>query len=53
MKILSILLSVVLLGLAVPQRQNAAADLLLLNGNIYTVNEKMPRAEAVFTSMLS
>src|SRR3954464_508467 len=47
MKILSILLSVVLLGLAVPQRQNAAADLLLLNGNFYTVNEKMPRAEAV------
>jgi predicted amidohydrolase YtcJ len=47
MKILSILLSVVLLGLAVPQRPNAAADLVLLNGNIYTVNEKMPHAEAV------
>jgi predicted amidohydrolase YtcJ len=47
MKILSILLSVVLLGLAVPQRHSAAADLVLLNGNIYTVNEKMPHAEAV------
>src|SRR4051812_16062921 len=48
MKILSILLSVLLFGLAVPQRQTkASADLILLNGNIYTVNEKMPHAEAV------
>lgn len=47
MKILSILLSVLLFGLAVPQRQAASADLILLNGNIYTVNQKMPHAEAV------
>src|SRR5881394_800589 len=47
MKILSILLSVLLFGLAVPQRQNASADLILLNGNIYTVNQKMAHAEAV------
>ena len=47
MKILSILLSVLLLGLAAPQRQTVTADLILLNGNIYTVNQKMPHAEAV------
>jgi len=47
MKILSILLSVLLFGAAMPQRQAASADLILLNGNIYTVNQKMPHAEAV------
>jgi predicted amidohydrolase YtcJ len=47
MKILSILLSVLLFGAAMPQRQSASADLILLNGNIYTVNQKMPHAEAV------
>jgi predicted amidohydrolase YtcJ len=47
MKILSILLSVLLLGLAAPQRPTVTADLVLLNGNIYTVNQKMPHAEAV------
>jgi len=47
MKILSILLSVLLFGAAMPQRQVASADLILLNGNIYTVNQKMPHAEAV------
>src|ERR1044072_9681541 len=47
MKILSILLTVVLLGWAVPQRQTASADMVLLNGNIYTVNQKMAHAEAV------
>ncbi|HEX3082980.1 MAG TPA: amidohydrolase [Pyrinomonadaceae bacterium] len=47
MKILSIMLTVLLLGLAAPQRQAVTADLILLNGNIYTVNQKMPRAEAV------
>lgn len=47
MKILSILLSVLLLGLAAPQRPAASADLILLNGNIYTVSQKTPHAEAV------
>src|SRR5436190_641546 len=47
MKILSILLSVLLFGLAVPQRQAVSADLILLNGNIYTVNQKMPHAESL------
>ncbi len=47
MKILSILLSVLLLGLSAPQRRVEPADLILLNGNVYTVNEKMPHAEAV------
>src|SRR5436190_2632669 len=47
MMIVSILLSVLLFGAAMPQRQAASADLILLNGNIYTVNQKMPHAEAV------
>lgn len=47
MKILSILLSVLLFDLALPQRQTVSADLILLNGNVYTVNQKMPHAEAV------
>src|SRR4051812_30953873 len=47
MKILSILFTVVLLGLAAPQPQTASADLVLVNGNIYTVNQKMAHAEAV------
>ena len=47
MKLVSILLSVLLLGVAGPQRPAASADLVLLNGNIYTVNQKMPHAEAV------
>ena len=47
MKILSILLSVLLFSLAVPQRRAVPADLILLNGNIYTVNQKRPQAEAV------
>src|SRR5204862_7627626 len=47
MKLLSILLSVLLLGLTVPPGQKSSADLILLNGNIYTVSEKIPHAEAV------
>src|ERR1041385_4469760 len=48
MKFLSVLLSVLLFGLAVPQRRRVEpADLILLNGNVYTVNEKMAHAEAV------
>src|ERR1044072_384770 len=47
MKILSILLTVVLLGWAVPQRHTAAAYMLLLNDNIDRVNQKMAHAEAV------
>jgi predicted amidohydrolase YtcJ len=49
MKILSALLSLLLLGLA-PTAENAQkspADLVFINGNIYTANEKQPRAEAV------
>jgi predicted amidohydrolase YtcJ len=49
MKILSALLSLLLLGLA-PTPENSKkspADLVFINGNIYTANEKQPRAEAV------
>ena len=47
MRILSILLSVLLFGLAAPQSRTAPADLIFLNGNIYTANDRAPDAEAV------
>jgi predicted amidohydrolase YtcJ len=49
MKILSALLSLLMLGLApTPENsQNSPADLVFINGNVYTANEKQPRAEAV------
>ena len=49
MKILSALLSLLLLGLAptTENSQKSPADLVFINGNIYTANEKQPRAEAV------
>ena len=49
MKILSALLSLLLLGLApTPENsQKSPADLVFINGNIYTANDKQPRAEAV------
>jgi len=49
MKILSALLSLLLLGLAptTENSQKSPADLVFFNGNIYTANEKLPRAEAV------
>src|SRR5216684_5185165 len=49
MKFLFALLSLVLLGL-VPTAENSQkspADLVFTNGNIYTANDKQPRAEAV------
>ena len=49
MKILSALLSLLMLGL-VPTFENSQkspADLVFINGNIYTANEKQPQAEAV------
>src|SRR5437870_4377082 len=49
MKILSALLSLLLLGLAptAENSQKTPADLVFINGNIYTANEKQPRAQAV------
>src|SRR5436190_1702050 len=47
MMIVSILLSVLLFGAAMPQRQAASADIVFVNGNIYTANEKQSHAEAV------
>jgi predicted amidohydrolase YtcJ len=47
MRILLIVLSVVLFGLASFQPQVEPADLVLKNGNIYTANDKSPRAQAI------
>lgn len=47
MRILLIVLSVVLFGLASLQPQVESADLVLKNGNIYTANDKSPRAQAI------
>ncbi|HEX8173900.1 MAG TPA: amidohydrolase [Pyrinomonadaceae bacterium] len=45
--ILALILSLLSLGLFAPSSNQPAADLVLKNGNIYTVNERLPRAEAV------
>jgi predicted amidohydrolase YtcJ len=47
MRILLALLSILLLSLLSATTKPAAADLVLKNGNIYTVNDKQPHAEAV------
>src|SRR5688572_11897517 len=47
MKILLIVLSVVLLGLAPLQPRVQPADLVLKNGNVYTANDKSPKAQAI------
>lgn len=45
--ILALILSLLSLGLFTPGAGQQSADLVLKNGNIYTVNERSPRAEAV------
>lgn len=45
--LLAILLGVLAFGLVTSESSQAPADLILKNGNIYTVNERQPRAEAV------
>ena len=45
--ILALVLSLLALGLVSTEPQQTAADLVLKNGVIYTVNEREPRAEAV------
>ena len=47
MKIISILLSVLLFSFAPTTVKVEPADLVFINGNIYTVNEKQPHAEAI------
>ena len=47
MRILSILLAILLFNLAPTGMKVEPADLVFINGNIYTVNDKQPRAEAV------
>ncbi len=47
MKALFILLSILLFGLSPTTSKIEPADLVFTNGNIYTANEKQPRAEAV------
>src|SRR5439155_4536078 len=47
MKVLSILLSILLLSTFPANPKVEPADLVFINGNIYTVNEKQAHAEAV------
>jgi len=47
MKVLSILLGILLFSFAPASKKVDPADLILLNGNIYTANEKQPHAEAI------
>ena len=47
MKFVSIVLSVLLIALAPVHVPTESADLIFVNGNIYTANEKQPHAEAV------
>ena len=46
MRIVSVVFSVLLLAF-VPTGQKVSADLVFINGNIYTANDKQPHAEAV------
>ena len=47
MKVLSILLSIFLFSFAPGRKEVGPADVIFLNGNIYTANEMQPRAEAI------
>src|SRR5260370_9773614 len=47
MRVLSILLSILFLSFGPTNTKVDPADLVFINGNIYTANEKQPRAEAV------
>lgn len=47
MKIISILLSVLMFSFAPATVKVEPAELVFINGNIYTVNEKQPHAEAI------
>lgn len=47
MKVISILLSILLLSFAPTTLKTEPADLVFINGNVYTVNDKEPHAQAV------
>ena len=48
MKLLVLLLSVLLLSLGLPpQRAESPADIVFKNGNVYTANDKSPKAQAI------
>lgn len=47
MKILLIVASLLLLALTLPQQSAQTADIVFKNGNVYTANDKAPRAEAI------
>src|ERR1043166_6034785 len=48
MKLFLLLASVLLLTLTTPpQRTQSAADIVFKNGNVYTANDKAPRAQAI------
>jgi predicted amidohydrolase YtcJ len=47
MKVISIVLSILLLSLAPATTKVDSADTIFINGNVYTANEKQPHAEAV------
>ena len=50
MKTLFVMLSIVVLslsGLISPQSRMAPADLVFINGSVYTANDRQPTAEAI------
>ncbi len=47
MRALLVVLSLLLLNLTPPPLQSETADVVFKNGNIYTVNDRQPRAEAI------
>ena len=47
MRALLVVLSLLLLNLTPPPVQTETADVVFKNGNIYTVNDRQPRAEAI------
>jgi predicted amidohydrolase YtcJ len=47
MRIITLMLIIVTLCLPTSYSKTEAADVVFINGNIYTVNDKQPRAEAV------
>jgi predicted amidohydrolase YtcJ len=47
MRALLVVLSLLLLNLTPPPVQSETADVVFKNGNIYTVNDRQPRAEAI------
>jgi predicted amidohydrolase YtcJ len=47
MKVVSILLGILIVALTWSSRPADTANLVLINGNIYTVNDKQPQAQAI------